>query len=133
VAWNLFIETITRISTQPLRSDSGHLRESLESLYNLFSTTRNLLKEMKPSAEINGTTVELFAVSMLNDELRPYLSKWHPLLSDFEANNPSKKEVDWELNKQFREELEQLRVRIVKYAYGFGEIAGVANLNKFFE
>jgi hypothetical protein len=40
VAWKLFVETLTRISTQPLESEDGSLREALSSLYSLFNATR---------------------------------------------------------------------------------------------
>jgi hypothetical protein len=37
VAWNLFIETLTRMATQPLGPEDGSLREALTSLYTRFS------------------------------------------------------------------------------------------------
>jgi len=132
VAWNLFIETITRIATQPLTLESGSLREALNSLYSLFSSTRDLLKEMRPTSETKGTTVEYFAVSMLNDVLRPFLAKWHPLLTEFESIHGNEPETRWEHNQQFREELEKLRLELIKYTRGFGEIAGVYQLDKYF-
>ncbi|MDQ8707155.1 hypothetical protein RCO28_32510 [Streptomyces sp. LHD-70] len=38
VAWRMFVETVTRVSTQPLVGDVGVLREALTSLYGLFAT-----------------------------------------------------------------------------------------------
>ncbi|MCL5428318.1 MAG: hypothetical protein M1347_00755 [Chloroflexi bacterium] len=131
IAWKLFVESITRITTQPLQPETGHLREALESLYSLFSTTRDLLKEMGPTPVAEGTTVELFAIRMLNREIRPFLSKWHRLLTEFEKNHPELQESDWELNQKFREELEELRKTLLQYTRGFGEIAGVQQLSKY--
>ncbi len=135
VAWSLFIETITRISTQPLKAEQGFLIEALNSLYSLFQITRDLLKSMEPSKNIDRdqTTVEMFAISMLNDELRPFLSKWHPLLTKFISKNPDKLDIEWELNLECRQELEQIRLRIKNYAMGFGELAEVKNLEYFFK
>ncbi len=134
VAWSLFIETITRISTQSLGSEEGFLFEALNSLHSLFQTTRDLLKSMEPSTNVDTKqmTVEMFAISLLNKELRPFLSKWHPLIENFKSKNPDKSERDWELNTEFRKELEELRKNIINYAIGFGELAEVKNLDYFF-
>ena len=81
VAWKLYIETVTRVSTQPLTDEEGFIREALTSLYGLFATTRDTLKASRPSVPVSGgQTVEHLAVTMLNHELRPFLSKWHPRL-----------------------------------------------------
>lgn len=135
VAWSLFIETITRITTQPLDTDEGFLREALSSLYGLFQITRDLLKSMEPSKDVSGNkmTVEMFAISMLNDELRPFLAKWHPLLTNFETRFPDKLDSEWDLNSECREELNKLRSQIMDYARGFGELAEVKNLEFFFK
>jgi hypothetical protein len=132
VAWKLFIETLTRISTQPLDMDSGSLREALTSLYTLFADTRELLKEMRPSKPTTGTTVEVFAIKMLNQELRPFLSKWHVRLKAFEADHPKLTESEWPLNADCRAELETVRVRVISYTRAFGELAGLKNTERFF-
>ena len=88
VAWKLFIETLTRVATQPLRTDHGSLREAIGSLHGLFTDTRELLKTMHPSKPIGGITVEVCAVKMLNQEIRPFLSKWHVRLRDFQSRQP---------------------------------------------
>ncbi len=135
VAWSLFVETITRISTQPLKPEEGFVREALNSLYSLFQITRDLLKSMEPSKDIdrNKMTVEMFAISMLNDELRPFLAKWHPILTDFETRNPDKLDSEWDLNTECRKELEKVRSQTINYAIGFGELAEVKNLEFFFK
>jgi hypothetical protein len=133
VAWNLFVETMTRITTQPLPPNSGYLRESLNSLYSLFSTTRTLLKNIQPTKNNQNKTVELFAMQMLNNVLRPFLAYWHPMLSDFEKVNKDKPESEWEYNHQFRRELEKIRLDIIAYSKAFGEIANVPQLDKYYE
>ena len=81
VAWKLYVETVTRVSTQPLADEEGFVREALTSLYGLFATTRDTLKASRPSVPVSGRqTVEHLAVTMLNHQLRPFLSKWHPRL-----------------------------------------------------
>lgn len=132
VAWRLFIETMTRVATQPLPSQSGIAREALNSLHSLFSTCRELLKGMEPSKATSGATVELFAMQMLNHEIRPFLAKWHPLLTEYEKRIPSGNEGPWDRENDCRAEMEAVRQRLVPYARAFGELAGVQQLESFF-
>ncbi len=125
VAWSLFVETTSRIATQ--RLERGILREALSSLHSLFVTTRSLLKTKPPSLLSPNKTVEELGLAMLNTELRPFLSKWHPLLTRFEAGTPSAAESDWEHNSTFRTELEELRERLVPYAKAFGDLSGLSD------
>jgi hypothetical protein len=130
VAWKLFVETLTRISTQPLGTEDGSLREALTSLYSLFGATRELLKNMPPSKAASKITVELLAIRMLNQEIRPFLSKWHVRLKRFEAVQPSAEESGWPQNEECRRELERLRTSLMGYTKAFGRLANVANLDE---
>lgn len=134
VAWRLYVEAVTRVSTQQLSSGDGSLREALTSLYGLFATTRESLKASRPSVThaASGHTVEYLAITMLNYELRPFLSKWHPLLGDFEQAHPGAPEVDWPHNAACRTELDAVRGNIVNYALGFGRLAGVHGAESMF-
>jgi hypothetical protein len=126
VAWQLFVETVTRVSTQPLDDDEGLTREALTSLYGLFATTRDTLKSSRPSVPVpGGRTVEHLAITMLNQELRPFLSKWHPRLREFEQARPDATETDWPENAACRAELREAQRRIHAYAMGFAKLAGV--------
>jgi hypothetical protein len=127
VAWQLYIETVTRVSTQPLSDDGGgFLREALTSLYGLFITTRDILKAGRPSVPVaGGQTVEYLAVTMLNRHLRPFLSKWHPRLREFETADPTSSEVAWPDNHACRSDLRQVQGNLVEFALGFAQLAGV--------
>ncbi|GGY97688.1 hypothetical protein [Streptomyces poonensis] len=126
VAWQLFVETVTRVSTQPLAGDEGHLREALNSLYGLFATTRETLRASRPSIAVSGgQTVEYLAVTMLNRELRPFLSAWHPRLSAYERDHPAAPESNWPGNAACREALRVVQNDLHSYALGFARLAGV--------
>lgn len=126
VAWKLFVETMTRVSTQPLDDEEGLTREALSSLYGLFATTRDTLKSSRPSVPApGGQTVEHLAITMLNQELRPFLSKWHPRLRQFEQTQPDALESAWQENAACRAELREVQRRIYGYAMGFAKLAGV--------
>lgn len=81
-AWLLYIELATRIAVQPLGRDEGLSREALSSLYALFGTTREVLKSGGPKVGISEPSVGWAAIEVLNTGLRPFLSKWHPILRD---------------------------------------------------
>jgi hypothetical protein len=131
VAWQLYVETVTRISTQSMADDDGLIREALTSLYGLFGTTRDTLKASRPSAPVpGGQTVEFLAVTMLNRELRPFLSKWHPRLKLFETANPAGHESAWPGNMPCRAELRDTQIRLLAYAIGFAKLAGVRDASE---
>jgi hypothetical protein len=128
VAWRLFVETVTRVSTQPLDDGEGLLREALTSLYGLFGTAREALKSARPSVQVTGEqTVEYLAITMLNRELRPFLSTWHPRLKAFEEDNPSRPESEWSEGADCRAELRVVQANLRGYALGFARLAGVRN------
>lgn len=125
VAWRLYIEVVTRIAIQPLPDNSGLLREAMSSLHGLFATTRETLKDSRPSVTEAGPTVEHLAVTMLNRELRPFLALWHPKLASFEADHPDLPESEWPDNDACRIHLRGLQQRLRGYALGYARLAGV--------
>lgn len=128
VAWKLFVESVTRISTQSLEGGSGFVREALTSLYGLFGITREVLKQAQPSVKTGrDPTVEHLAISMLNNELRPFLSRWHPALQRWETQHPDDAESDWPHEQECRAELAAMQQRLEQYVLGFGRIAGLPN------
>lgn len=129
-AWSLYIELVTRIAVQPLEADNGLLREALASLYNLFPVTRQVLKESGPDVGASLDSVGGIAIAVLNNGLRPFLSKWHPLLQTWEAQRPphlslKEHERQWSEESKLREELELLRKDLEQYANALAVIAGV--------
>jgi uncharacterized membrane protein len=126
VAWKLYVETVTRVSTQPLADEDGFIREALTSVYGLFATTRDVLKDSRPSVPVSGDpTVEYLAVTMLNRELRPFLSKWHPRLREYEKSHPDDRESAWPGNVECRSELRVVQDHLAEFARGFARLAGV--------
>jgi hypothetical protein len=128
VAWKLFVESVTRISTQPLNENIGLLREALTSLYGLFGITRDVLKQAQPSTRAGrDPTVEHLAIAMLNNELRPFLSRWHPALREWETAHPDQPEAMWPHAAECRAELASMQRHLEEYVLGFGRLAGVPN------
>lgn len=135
-AWEMYVELATRITTTELKEDEGLLREALTSLYSLFATTRKILKDYGPeiatAANPSDTTFGHLAIAILNKILRPTLSKWHPLLLDWENQRPNnlsitKHESKWEHSNEVRQELNDIRSNLMEYANVLGEVCGVAD------
>jgi hypothetical protein len=129
-AWSLYVELVTRIAVQPLAPSEGLVREALSSLYSLFGTTRQILREGGPDVGGPMPSMGAIAVAVLNRGLRPFLAKWHPALLDWEAtmpplSPPESHEKSWPRSSEIRVELEKVRTQLEDYAKVLAEIAGV--------
>jgi len=129
--WALYVELVTRVALQPLDLEHGLAREALASLRDLFGVFRQILREAGPSVggpslkSVGGT-----AIAVLNRGIRPFLSKWHPLLQHWEQSrppgrSPREHERAWEQDATLRGELDALRRDLEKYAKALATIAGV--------
>ena len=116
-AWELYIEMLTRIVTQPLPSEAGDEKTALESIYSLFPITREILRRRGRS------TIEFskVAIPVLNQVVRPFTAKWHKE-SEAEAFNKESK------RKEFRTELTALQEKLRNYNRLLADIAGVEDL-----
>ncbi|OUC14973.1 MAG: hypothetical protein B0A82_09305 [Alkalinema sp. CACIAM 70d] len=129
-AWSLYVELVTRIAVQPLGVEQGLVREALNSLYSLFGTTREILKEAGPDVGASRKSVGGIAIAVLNNGLRPFLAKWHVSLQEWEAKklpevSAYEHEKSWSEEPELRKELESLRQDLAQYADALAEIAGV--------
>ncbi len=129
-AWKLYVELVTRISVQQLDRRQGLMREALNSLYSLYPTTREVLREAGPEVGATHDSVGGIAIAVLNVGLRPFMSRWHPALLEWEARRPPERstaehERQWEHEQEMRDQLETLRGELAKYAEALAVIAGV--------
>lgn len=116
-AWDLYVELLTRITTQPLNNAHGDEKTALKSIYSIFPLTREVIKS-------NGRHCIEFtkiAIIILNQKIRPFTAKWHKL-SEQNAFNDIKK------CKEFRVELSILQNDLKKYTLMLADMAGVENL-----
>lgn len=116
-AWELYVELLTRVATQPLGDKHGDEKTALDSVFSLFAITRQVMK----SNTRNCIEFTKIAVVVLNQVIRPFTAKWH-LLSLQGAF------ADEERRKQFRIELAQLQVILKKYTKMLADMAGVEDL-----
>ena len=114
-AWSLFVQLTTRVTTQKLEESSGIEKAALDSLYEFFKISRDLLAE-------NGRLAEDFSVLTvfaLNKILRPFLSKWHRK-SEQDKCFESIKECE-----NFRRELKELQKELISLSYCLADTAGL--------
>lgn len=127
VAWKIYIELVTRVTTQGLKKNTGIYREALTSLYTAFSAFRTILKDAGPElikskqqATRRQNTVLSILLNVMNDNIRPFLSQWHPVLEAYEkqkADGVSQyaHEQVWPQKEDFETELKNLQIGLSNY------------------
>lgn len=116
-AWELYIELLTRIATQPLPKKHSDEATALESIHKLFGLTREIVKRHGREC-IEFTKI---AIVVLNQIVRPFTAKWHKEeLSDAFADSQKRDE--------FRKELIGLQTALKYYAKMLSDMAGVEDL-----
>lgn len=73
------------------------------------------------------------SIIVVNYILRPFLTKWHPMLLDWEEQREENVSVvtherAWEHNPQLRQELNGIRIILIEYAELLANVAGVPSL-----
>ncbi len=121
-AWELYIELLTRITTQRLPEEHGDEKTALDSVFSLFKTTREVLKR-------NGRECVQFtriAVIVLNQIVRPFTAKWHGMSLEGAFD-------DKEKCKTFRLELIELQNDLLNYTKMLSDMAEVEDLTELEE
>lgn len=115
-AWELYIELLTRITTQDLSNDDGDEQTALNSIYQIFGLTREIIKNNKR----NCIEFSKIAIVMLNQKIRPFTARWHKksLIGFSEEDKTT-----------FRVELKELQKELRIYTQMLGEMAGVEDIN----
>ena len=118
-AWALYIELLTRVSTQGLAPETGDEETALVSIYALFGITREVLKT-------HGRECQEFAkiaIVVLNQVIRPFTAHWHKLKMAGAFK-------DEEKCQQFRKELAELQQQLKNYTKMLADMAGVEDMTE---
>ena len=116
-AWELYIELLTRITTQSLAPTDGDEATALGSVHALFGITRDVIKRNGRGC-IEFTKI---AIVVLNQVIRPFTAKWH-------RASLAKAFDDSVQCQVFREELAELQVDLHRYTRMLANMAGVEDL-----
>lgn len=117
-AWDLYVELLTRITTQSLDDAHGDEKTALKSIYSIFPLTREVIKSNGRGC-IEFTKI---AIVILNQKIRPFTAKWHRLSEQRGAFDNTKQ------CKEFREELSTLQSVLKVYTKMLADMADVEDL-----
>ena len=118
-AWEMYVELLTRITTQKLKIEEGDEQTALDSIHSIFGTTREILKRYGSSC-IEFTKI---SVVILNQIIRPFTAKWHKKSIEKAFENSDE-------CLEFRKELETLQEQIRNYTRLLSDIAEVEDLTE---
>jgi len=116
-AWELYTELLTRVTTQYLQPEHGDEKRALESIYEIFPLTREIVRR-------NGRQCIEFSkigIVVLNQVIRPFTAKWHGLSLQGAFENPKSCE-------EFRKELRALQQQLRNYTKMLSGMVGVEDL-----
>jgi len=118
-AWQLYIELLTRIATQPLPEESGDEKAALDSVYSIFGLTREIIRA-------GGTDCVEFtkiAIVVLNQIIRPFTAHWHRQSLAGALDDPQQ-------CARFRADLKELQKSLLNYTRMLGHMADVEDLTE---
>jgi hypothetical protein len=116
-AWELYIELLTRITTQYLAPEDGDEKTALDSVHAIFPLTREILRRHGSGS---GEFAKL-AIPVLNQIVRPFTARWHRLSLADAFKDP-------ERCREFRDELAALQPQLRNYTRALAAMAQVEDL-----
>ena len=116
-AWELYIELLTRITTQHLPPEDGDEKTALDSVHALFPLTREILRRHGSGC---GEFAKL-AIPVLNQVIRPFTAKWHKLSLAGAFKQSAR-------CAEFRQELAALQAQLRNYTRALAALADVEDL-----
>lgn len=116
-AWELYVELLTRVTTQSLPLEHGDEKSALDSVFATFPLTREILRKHGPGSN----EFAKLAIPVLNQIIRPFTAKWHKLSLAGAFKDVSK-------CKKFRAELTALQRQLHHYTQALASMAGVEDL-----
>ncbi len=119
-AWAMYVELLTRVTTQALPADHGDEATALESIYKLFGLTREILRE---TGGRHGGEFAKIAIVILNQKVRPFTAYWHKASRANAFDDPAQ-------CQRFRTELATLQQVLIQYAGLLADLAGVEDLTQ---
>ena len=116
-AWELYVELLTRVTTQSLAPEDGDEKTALDSVYAVFPLTREILRRQGSGS---GEFAKL-AIPVLNQVIRPFTAKWHRDSLAGAFNDASQCQA-------FRSELGMLQIDLGNYTRALAAMAEVEDL-----
>lgn len=115
-AWEMYVELLTRVTTQELLDADGDEATALTSIHDMFPLTRDILRSNYRSNEFSK-----IAVVVLNQVVRPFTAKWHHASVQGAFKDPQQCAM-------FREDLRVLQIDLRVYSGMLAQMADVEDL-----
>ena len=123
LAWDIYVELVTRIATQKLEDGTGINGSAIDSIVNLFGHTREAMKKHGCRSSNTATLI----VGYLNTYIRPQTSKWHRDRQRWNSIENGELEIDDKKEEQvFRTELKETQRRLTQLASCLEFVTGTA-------
>jgi len=116
-AWELYVELISRVATQPLDDEEGIEVTALESIVSLFKFVRELMRRSGPDA----AAFSALALALFNYRVRPFTAAWHQPSAEERLDDPA-------IAGHFRDELRDLQQDLRAAADALADMAQVPRL-----
>ena len=132
IAYSIWVELSTRKIGLPIDVEDDVIAEVYDSWYSFFGVTRELIKDIPVSKVRNDSTGKIIELSIevLNEGLRPHLTKWQARFRHWYEGQMEKKEdaSPQELQKKFPDydalcaDLLTVNNRLIKYRLKLNEL-----------
>jgi hypothetical protein len=126
IAWKLYVQLTTRKAAIPFDEENDIITEVYDSWYQLFTSTRDYLIEL-PAKDLEGNenaqAIVKLSVDVLNDGMRPHLTKWQgkyrKWYDDAQQKTENKELAPQDIQKKYPQYLELLEdIRYVNKELG---------------
>lgn len=132
LAWEIFVQIRTRIAGSEFKVGEDSFIDTNKSLHDLFNCIREKIEKLPLKTirkDNDGNTVE-FYLSILNDGIRPFLTKWHVPVTHFHSLEENKGLSPIEIDRKFAnhnptifEDIKILNAKMKKYSLTLHKIA----------
>lgn len=119
LARKLYVELITRITTQPMHFMHGVEDTALQSIVDFFRLTRTAIVDAGPNAALVGD----IATKLLNDAIRPFTAHWHKAISDGVFDQE-------DTRAEFRRDMDELQGLLRQYSDKLNDVSKSSNLDE---
>lgn len=141
IAWELYCELSTRVGVIDFKEGEDLVIYCLDSWYKFFQFTRQKIKELdipkkkkieeikKKGELINRHYLSEIILSLLNEQLRPFLRKWHGIFRHYWEHDSDRSKYPVERQKDFSKyddlikDLSLMQNKLNETAEGLYEIA----------
>ena len=131
IAWQLYCELVTRVGVVEFIEDEDIIVYCLDSWYSFFQFAREKLKDLKPRKKSKKAErdLPLIILKLLNEQLRPFLRKWHGQFRHFwdkEADQklyPVKRQKSFPKYNKLVEDLKKLQIKLKQTSEALLKIA----------